>query len=291
MGYIFAVLLGVPFLSFFHPMNSQGIFILSFNMQLIIAHAIGLIIAMIGLRHSRRVGLGLPFIESVFSKNPVWMRARGVLGLIILVSVGSMILVLLSSIVITAFAMVFQNNVLDAFANLEESTYPSTWKWLLAAFYAGISEELVFRLGLMTILVRLGSLIHRDEAGRPSDLVMWVSIIVAGITFGFPHLWGVLPVPDFWILRFRVVFQNSLIGILLGWLYWRFGLESAILTHILVDIGFYVIFVPVSRSNNLLLIGLALVIFTFIVSWAWKALESDRLITDRLEPNDEISMV
>ena len=290
-GYLFAVLLGIPFIFLSQPLNSRGTSISSLCMQLVFTYVVGLLIVMLGFFLSGRVGLGLPFIENIFSKKPTWVRARGVVGLCILVSVGSMILVLFTSIVITAFAMVFQNNVLDAFAYLDESSYPKTWLWLLVAINAGISEELIFRLGLMTMFVWLGSHIHRGEVGRPSDFVMWVAIIAAGIIFGIAHLWGIFPVPDIWILRFRVVITNSLIGILLGWLYWRYGLESAMLTHIFVVIGFYVIFVPVSRSSNLLLIGLALVMLVVIIRWAWNALESDRLITDRLEPGDEISIV
>jgi hypothetical protein len=120
---------------------------------------------------------------------------------------------------------------------------------------------------------------------------MWTAVAVAGFSFGIAHLWVVLPVPDSSIVRFRIIFQNSVIGTILGWLYWKYGLESAILTHILIDIGFYVVFVPVARSNSIVLIGLTLLTLIFIVSWAWKAIEADRLAMARLATKDEPSIV
>jgi hypothetical protein len=275
----------------FLPPNDQETLIFRFGLELAGANAIGLVIAIVGLLLSARVGLGMPFIEGAVSEKPIWIRTKGVLGLCILLSIGSIILVLLIGIVFTALSMALQQDVLDAFANLDESTYPSIWKWFLVSFHAGISEEIFFRLGLMTIFVWIGNFVHREHVGRPGNLVMWVSVVAAGFSFGIAHLWGVLPVPDILILKSSVVVQNSMIGILFGWLYWKFGLESATLTHILVDIGFYVVFIPVTRSNSFVLIGLALVSLIFIVSWAWKAIESDRLVTDRLALRDENSVV
>ena len=67
---------------------------------------------------------------------------------------------------------------------------------------------------------------------------------------------------------------------LLGWLYWKFGLECAIVTHTLIDIGFYVIFIPLMRSNLLILIVPALLILAWLFSWAWKVIEADRVNSD-----------
>ena len=95
--------------------------------------------------------------------------------------------------------------------------------------YGGITEELLLRWGMMTLLVWLP---WRFLGARRASWV-WLAIILSAVAFGAGHLpaAGLLighltPLITLWVLG-----ANALFGILFGFLYWRHGLESAMLAH------------------------------------------------------------
>lgn len=59
---------------------------------------------------------------------------------------------------------------------------------------------------------------------RPG-LVFPVALSVSALLFGLVHL------PDFSWVGLTVVLLNGLGGLLLGWIFWRWGLAYAILCH------------------------------------------------------------
>lgn len=77
---------------------------------------------------------------------------------------------------------------------------------------------------------------------------------MAAFGFGVFHLYGVLRVPEVTFAQLSVVLQNTLVGLVFGWIYWQYGLESAMLTHFLLDVFTYVVMVPVLMTTNLVLI-------------------------------------
>jgi hypothetical protein len=97
--------------------------------------------------------------------------------------------------------------------------------------------------------------------------VFWISNLIAGFIFGLLHLIGVVPVPEDLLSKTLVVLQNTWVGLLFGWFYWKFGLESAMLTHFLLDVFLYVWMIPVLMTTNIVLIlawfvitGIALIV-------------------------------
>jgi hypothetical protein len=277
LSYTVASVLVIPLRFSLDPINSQGSWLVDLILEQIGYIAIGFLAISIGLLMGARLGLGLPFIEGFLTSKPIWTRRKVVLGLGIISSLASIILVLLIGLVFMLIVFVFYENNLNVFTDLEPIYYPESWRWVLVSIHAGICEEILFRFGLMTLLVWVGNIFFRNHDDRPAIWVMWAAILLSGLSFGIAHLSGLLPVPDSVILQLRVVLQNSLIGILLGWLYWKFGLECAIVTHILIDIGFYVVFIPLMQSNLMILIAPALLVLALLVSWAWKVIEEDRV--------------
>ena len=63
---------------------------------------------------------------------------------------------------------------------------PPAWQGLLASAYGAIVEELLLRLGLMTLLVWVGVRLTRSEVARP--VVVWFAIVTAALIFGAGHL-------------------------------------------------------------------------------------------------------
>ncbi len=98
-------------------------------------------------------------------------------------------------------------------------------------FYGGITEELLLRYGFMTLVVWACWKLVGGK--RPSERVMWTAIGVSALVFGLGHLPAVAAFSSVTpALLVRVVLLNTLVGVGLGWLYWRESLESAMLGHI-----------------------------------------------------------
>ncbi|NIS81025.1 MAG: CPBP family intramembrane metalloprotease, partial [Anaerolineales bacterium] len=124
------------------------------------------------------------------------------------------------------------------------------WMLVLASVRAGVYEEIVMRLFLMTILAGLGGLVQREEDGRPSPKAMWCAVILSGFLFGYGHIDQVVPTPEIFGALILILLLNTMFGIVFGWLYWKQGLESAILAHFMVDAVGSGIVIPAYLSNN-----------------------------------------
>jgi membrane protease YdiL (CAAX protease family) len=104
--------------------------------------------------------------------------------------------------------------------------------------YGGITEEVLLRWGLMTALVWLAwRFIQRRNGPVRHDLI-WVAIGASALLFGLGHL----PVASYLLgslTPLRAVFVvglNASFGLAFGWLYWRRGLESAMVAHTLTHL-------------------------------------------------------
>ena len=109
------------------------------------------------------------------------------------------------------------------------------WRGALATFYGGIVEETLFRLFLVSALVWLLAWTRGGEA-RPWMFVL--AIVLAALLFGAGHLpaafaMGIAQSP---LGIGRIILLNALVGFLCGGLYWRLGLEHAMLAHFSFDI-------------------------------------------------------
>ena len=106
---------------------------------------------------------------------------------------------------------------------------------LAKLLYGGITEEIIMRWGLMTALVWLLWRVLQKCGGPPRTSLVVTSIVVTAILFGIGHLpfavaMGVEPSGS--VVMF-IMASNAVPGILFGWLYWRWGLEAAMLAHAL----------------------------------------------------------
>ena len=107
--------------------------------------------------------------------------------------------------------------------------------------YGGITEEVLLRWGLMTVFTWLAWRIAQRKSGVVKPELVWLSIAASALLFGVGHL----PVAHFLVgsLTPRVVLfvvsLNAAFGVLFGWLYWRRGLESAMVAHAVTHLVSY----------------------------------------------------
>ncbi len=109
---------------------------------------------------------------------------------------------------------------------------PPPWAGVLASFAAGISEETLLRLFLL-------SLIALPLAGAlPRAGALWVANVASALIFGVLHFGNVvalgLPFTPFLVAFILVI--NGGVGLLCGWLYWTRGIEAAMACHVAVDL-------------------------------------------------------
>jgi membrane protease YdiL (CAAX protease family) len=151
----------------------------------------------------------------------------------------------LASVLIILISLPFGSMSVDF---LKAEMIVPTWQSFLASFYGGIAEEVLLRLFLMTLLVWIAFKIKKTANGKPTATGIWLAIIISSIIFGLGHLpitSGLTAITPLVILR--AVLLNGVAGIIFGWLYWKKGLESAILSHFSADISLHMI-VPLVGS-------------------------------------------
>ena len=106
------------------------------------------------------------------------------------------------------------------------------WRGALAAFYGGIVEEVQSRLLLVSLFVWLLARLSRRQ---PGTWIFVAAVLLAAFLFGIGHLpaavaAGVARSP---LQGIRIVVLNMLAGTVFGALYWKLGLEHAMVAHFL----------------------------------------------------------
>ena len=194
-----------------------------------------------GLFFAGRVGLGMPILDSLTRGESVADKVRTILPLSILLGVFSTLVLLGLEFFYFQPAMMKELGETATALNLQTSQ-PAAWKGLLASFYGGIAEEILLRLFVMSLLVWLGYFLSKTADGKPTGGVFWAANILAAVLFGLGHLPATaLLVPMTPLIIFRAILLNGLIGVACGWLYWKRGLESAMITHFSADLILHVL--------------------------------------------------
>ncbi|MDA3815713.1 MAG: CPBP family glutamic-type intramembrane protease [Patescibacteria group bacterium] len=193
------------------------------------------VVIFFGLKLSKKIGLGLPFLEEYLVTKKLPSNFKSVLKI-------SIIMGIIAGVAIIFLDFIFSK--LGVGINLWTGQLPPVWMGFLASFYGGISEEILLRLFFMSFLVWIFSKFRKTDNGiLNNNLIMWSSIIIASIIFGLGHL----PITETMtpltsLVVSRAILLNGVGGIIFGWLFWKKGLESAIMAHFSTDIVLHVIF-------------------------------------------------
>ena len=107
--------------------------------------------------------------------------------------------------------------------------------------YGGITEEVLLRWGLMTAFTWLAWRFIQGKHGAVRPGLVWLALVASALLFGVGHL----PVASYLIgsltaaVVLFVVGVNTAFGLLFGWLFWRRGLESAMIAHAVTHLVSY----------------------------------------------------
>lgn len=228
LPYVFTLQGGVP-------ENLPVPFYLLIAGQIIQNAVIFAITIFIGLKLAKKVGLGLPILEGWLEGRKIKNDLKSIRG----ISIG---LGVLAGVLIMGLDYIFSLMGVTISVAQASSITPPAWQGFLASFYGGINEEIMLRLFLMTLLVWVFCKIKKTKEGNPTKLSIWLGIVLAAIIFGAGHLPALMSITAITpLLIIRTIALNALGGIIFGWLYWKKGLESAMISHFSADIVLHVI--------------------------------------------------
>ena len=188
--------------------------------------------AALGLVLGKSMGIGPAYIGSLLAGNGFTMRR----GAAARYAAGGAA----ASIVLVALDVTLFKRVRDAFAK-QGVGEPDVWKAVLACLYGGFAEEVLMRLGLQTLLAAGIRRLVKDRAVPPTGATMWPAIVLSNLAFGAGHL----PATSAMValtptVVVRALVLNSLVGVPCGYLYWKHGLEAAMIAHGTADVVVHV---------------------------------------------------
>lgn len=103
----------------------------------------------------------------------------------------------------------------------------------------GITEEILLRWGVMTVLVWGLWRVFQKKHDAPNAHIIIFAIIISSLIFAISHLPIAAKVNEIPLTNYSIAFVlllNSQFGLIAGFLYWRYGLESAIIAHVVTHI-------------------------------------------------------
>ena len=144
----------------------------------------------------------------------------------------------IGGITISADAFTFAKWIPELSKTYETSNTFDAPTWIASILYGGIIEEVMMRLFLMSLLALIGwKLFCRKEDTIP-ERVLVISNIIVGAVFAAGHLPSTAQMIGHLtpMLIFRSFLLNGTFGIVFGRLYRKYGIQYAMLAHMLAHI-------------------------------------------------------
>lgn len=185
-----------------------------------------------GLKLGSKVELGAPILVAALRGEKFGNKLKEILKPSIGWGVCSALLIIVLSF--------FWQSLSLSFLQTESSI--SIWRLILVPFYGGIAEEILLRLFLMTLLVWIFSKFSKGKNNQPSTIFIWLAIFITAIIFGLGHLPMTSSLAIITpLIVVRAILLNGIAGVIFGWLYWKKGLESAMIAHFTADVVLHIV--------------------------------------------------
>ena len=122
---------------------------------------------------------------------------------------------------------------------VNETTCFEIFRGIMASLYGAINEEVFMRLFLISLLVWLFTKLF---GSAKKETWISVSIVFAALVFGILHLPAAAKLVPLSVgVIVRIVFLNSIGGIMFGMLFAQCGLEAAMIAHFTADLVLHVL--------------------------------------------------
>jgi hypothetical protein len=193
--------------------------------QLIQSAILFSIAILLGLFFAERIQFRLPLLEAIVEHKDWKTILHKILGVSVVLGIATAVIIYVLDLLFT---------LLGAAITTHQNPAP-VWQRLLAAFYGGTTEEILLRLFVMTLFIWL--IMKLQKRQQPTTTGIAVSIVLAAAIFGLGHLPLTASLTTLTpLIVSRAVVLNGVGGIVFGWLFWKKGLESAMIAHFTTDI-------------------------------------------------------
>jgi len=182
----------------------------------------------LGSKCARKVGLKAPMFEAFCQQQPLypifqmqWFAALigGIVG----------------GIGLLGFFAYMQPSLPSDFLRAAANLNPA---WYTKLLYGGVTEEVLLRWGVMSCIAWLVWRVTQGGKGQLRPLHVLIAVCFSALLFGVGHLPVAmslsheLTVP----LLTYIILGNAAFGFIAGYLFWRYGLECAIMAHMIAHI-------------------------------------------------------
>ncbi|KTC87870.1 MULTISPECIES: CPBP family glutamic-type intramembrane protease [Legionella] len=187
-----------------------------------------LLMSLAGAVLSLRTGLKAPILEALLLGQPALNAIQNLILPVFLYTLGGLFVFLI--LYYAVVESILDEQTLNTMRKIRSVLRPDG-----CILYGGVVEEVLARWGLMNVLVFFSILF----LGRSTPILLWGSIFLSGLFFGFGQLPTYLAAGCQPSRRFIYVtlLLNLWQGILFGWLFWQYGLLAAIVSHMLFHLG------------------------------------------------------
>ena len=192
-----------------------------------------------GLWAARKLGMGAPVLDAWLAGDAPPYDLRRSVRIAAALGLASGLLGLALDL------LVFLPLDPNGLGRIVQTKQPPAWAGFLASFAGGISEEIELRLFLLSLMaLGIRSVSEFLFPGRRSPLtpaVFWSANIITAVIFGVGHLSATAAlVPLTPLLIVRAIVLNGVLGVVAGFLFWRRGIEMAMVCHFCADIVLHV---------------------------------------------------
>jgi hypothetical protein len=188
----------------------------------------------LGLLIAPRIGLDLPLFAAAAKGQPILPGLLDILPLAMLVGLIGGALILLADLYF------FLPRLPESF--IETNASISMARRLLIPFAGGIVEEIILRLFAFSLIAWLLGLVWSTPDGLPAAGAFWTAGIFAAVLFAVLHLpatAAMTPLTPLVIMRSLLL--NGFMGVTFAYLFWQYGLESAMIAHFAADIVVHIL--------------------------------------------------
>ena len=216
----------------FSPRQIVGLMMLQVAVVTLVASAAGLWLA-------SKIGLGMPYLETwIYGKPLGWKESPAPFTSIVWPAAFWAIVTALVAFAIDAAFYYGLGETLPA-PEIHARIDVAPWRGLLASFFAPIAEEVLHRLFLLSLLAWIMIKLFRLQIrGRGWLTAMWVANFLTALFFGWVHTSNEeLYTSE---VTITITIRTLLIilgpGLAFGYLYFKRGLEAAMLSHFVIDV-------------------------------------------------------
>jgi hypothetical protein len=188
----------------------------------------------LGLLVAGQVGLHLSLIEALAAGQPAGAILAEILPLALLVGTIGGALVLLVDLTI------FMPRLPKSFHEMNASI--SMRRRLLIPLTGGIVEEIILRLFAFSLIAWLIGFIWSSPGGAPAAGAFWLAAVLAALLFAVGHLPATAAfTPLTPLVVTRALLLNGVMGVTFAILFWRYGLEAAMIAHAMADVMLHIV--------------------------------------------------